>query len=139
VSEDERVPASARYKEIAECATDAAKRMRRHEVEKASRLQEEVAAGHERIAEAEAQQEQVVDGVQRRWKAAMEALWDERWMQVTRIPDADPSAAPATPQESIRAVQAASLELHEALRKSRSWLRKPRRNRRDTGDTPPPP
>jgi hypothetical protein len=133
VSDTPHVPAAVRYKEITAVAVDAAERMRRHEADKADRLTDEVAAGQERIAAAEEQKAQVAEGVRVRWSAAMEALWDERWMRVTPMPDADLSAAPATPEESIRAVQGAFLELHEALGKARwsagSML--PRRGRRE--------
>ncbi|RCW43650.1 hypothetical protein DFQ14_106128 [Halopolyspora algeriensis] len=123
-----------RYKEITATATDAVERMHELERKRAEQLEDEVVAGRERIAEAEQQEERVAEGVRSRWNAAMEALWDERWMRVTSIPAPDPSAPAATPEESLRSVQDASLELHEALGKPRwsvtSLLPKPR-SRRD--------
>ncbi|MDR7301462.1 hypothetical protein [Haloactinomyces albus] len=123
-----------RYKEITAMATSAVDRTHELERKRAARLEDATTARQERTAEAEQQEEQVTEAVRLRWNAAMEALWDERWMRVTRMPAPDPSAPAATPDESIHSVQAAYLDLHEALGKSRwsvtSWLPKPRRRSR---------
>jgi hypothetical protein len=124
--------AAARYKEITAIATTAAKRLRRHEMDKIARLEDEVAAYRERTEAADAEHEKVVEAVRLRWDEAMEELWNERWMRVTQMPSADTSAAPAKAADAIRMVQTAYLELRGALRQSRwqaaSWI--PRRGSR---------
>ncbi|QUH00008.1 hypothetical protein HUO13_03550 [Saccharopolyspora erythraea] len=115
----EQVPASVRYKELSAAATTAAQRMRRHEQDKAAELEESVTRGNSRKEEADQQREQVEKDVRTRWTLALEALWDERWLKVSSLPDPDLSAPPATPEESRRAVQDAFLELHDALDKPR--------------------
>lgn len=122
------VPAAAGYKQIIATATGAGEKMREHEREKAARLSAEVAAADERIAEAEEQRDEVVRGVHRRWNLAMEALWDERWMQVTTVPEADHRAVPGTAEQLISHVQSAYLRLRKALEKPR-WSSSLRRNR----------
>ncbi len=119
MSDVARVPAAVRYKEMTASATSAAEQMRKHEAQKSDRLNGEVVAGRERVSEAEQAEEEVAEGVRLRWNAALEALWDERWLQVTRIPDADRSASPDTADKILRKVQAAYLELHESLGKPR--------------------
>ncbi|MCI2423150.1 hypothetical protein MOQ72_37600 [Saccharopolyspora sp. K220] len=115
----EQVPASVRYKEITALATTAAQQLRRHERERAGELGEAVAAGRKRREAADERREQVREDVRKRWKAAMEALWDERWMRVKGMPEPDRAAPPATPEESRREVQSAYLALHDALEKRR--------------------
>lgn len=122
-----------RYKEIIGIATGAVDRTHELERKRAARLEDDTTVRQERTAEAEQQEEQVAEAVRLRWNAAMEALWAERWMRVTRMPAPDRSAPSATPEESIRSVQAACLELHAALGKPRwspaSWLSRSRRSR----------
>lgn len=125
--------AAERYKEITAVATGAVDRMHELERQRAARLEDESTARQERAAEAEQQQEEVAEAVRLRWSAAMEALWSERWMRVTRMPAPDPSAAASTPEESVRSVQNAYLDLHEALGRPRwsvtSWVPKSRPGR----------
>jgi len=115
VTEAEQVPAAVRYKELMALADAAAQRLRRHESERVEELTGEVATGQKRIEQAEAQREQVRDGVRRRWDEAMEELWEERWMRVTPMPEPDLSAEPATPEGPIRSVQNVYLRLRQAL------------------------
>lgn len=115
MTEAEQVPAAVRYKELMALADAAAQRLRRHESERVEELTGEVATGQKRIEQAEAQREQVRDGVRRRWDEAMEELWEERWMRVTPMPEPDLSAEPATPEGPIRSVQNAYLRLRQAL------------------------
>ncbi|MBB5153767.1 hypothetical protein [Saccharopolyspora phatthalungensis] len=115
----DQVPASERYKEIAALATTAAQQLRRHERERAGELGEAVAAGRQRREAADEQRKQVVEDVRKRWNAAMEALWDERWMQVKAMPEPDRSAAPSTPDASRRDVQEAFMALYKSLEKTR--------------------
>lgn len=115
MTEAEQVPAAVRYKELMALADAAAQRLRRHESERVEELTGEVATGQKRIEQAEAQREQVRDGVRRRWDEAMEELWEERWMRVTPMPEPDLSAEPATPEGPIRSVQNVYLRLRQAL------------------------
>jgi hypothetical protein len=115
----EQIPASVRYKEITALATTAAQQLRKHERERAGELGEAVAAGRQRREAADEQREQVVEDVRKRWNAAMEAVWDERWMKVKPMPDPDRAAPPATPDESRRDVQDAFMALYNSLDKPR--------------------
>lgn len=124
--------AADRYRDVAALATHAAQQLRDHERAKAQRLRDELADGRARLAMAEAEHAEVVEGIRKRWDHAMDALFDEKWMQVSRMPDADSDAEPCEPSEAIRRVQVAYLELRETLGKARwratSWL--PRRRPR---------
>lgn len=119
MTEQIEVPPAMRYKEIADAATAAAKRMTRYEADQVERLQEELPAVRQRVAEAEARRDEIVEAAQRRWRTAMEALWNERWMRVTPFPEPDGSAAPT--DRAIKEMQSAYFELHEAVTRSRSW------------------
>jgi hypothetical protein len=131
MSDEPAASAAMCYKELTEIATNAATRLRRLDAEKCDRLRDEVSAGQERLDEAKREQELVVEGVRKRWDSAMEELWNERWMRVTPMPEGDPAAPPASSREAIALVQAAYLELREALGKPRSWLSQSRRPRED--------
>lgn len=113
----DRAPAVARYKQLAELATTAAERVRKQEQERAARLGEEVAGSAQHIEAADEQRDQVVADVRKRWNAAMEALWDERWMRGSALPEPDPDAGPADQDEARRAVHDAFLELLGTLEK----------------------
>ncbi|MGW1679834.1 hypothetical protein [Saccharopolyspora sp. NPDC002376] len=113
------VPASIRYKELTALASTAAQDLRKHERARATELGEAVAEGQQRKDAAAEQRDQVVEDVRKRWKAAMEALWDERWMQVKGMPDPDLTAPPATPDDSRRDVHDAFLALLNALERPR--------------------
>lgn len=108
----------ARYKEIAALATDAVERMNRLERERADTLQEQATADQERLRQAQQEEEEVTHLVDLRWNNAMEELWEERWMQVTKKPAPDYSAPPAGKKELERRVQAAWLDLYHALGRS---------------------
>ncbi|MGW5649650.1 hypothetical protein ACWEV3_33230 [Saccharopolyspora sp. NPDC003752] len=115
----EQIPAAERYREITARATTAAQQLRKHERERAGELGEAVAAGKQRREAADEQREKVLDDVRKRWNAAMEALWNERWMRVTSMPDPDRTAKPSTPDDSRRDVQQAYMALYNALEKPR--------------------
>lgn len=127
---DPQVPASSRYKEIIATATGAAEKMREHEGEKAAQLAKEVASADERIAAAEQQRDEVADGAELRWNHAMEALWDERWMRVTPMPQPDHRAQPGRAADLIALMQSAYLGLRRSLEKSR-WTPTLRRGKRE--------
>ncbi|GAA4851778.1 hypothetical protein [Saccharopolyspora rosea] len=118
----ERNPASARYRELTDLANSAAERQRRAENERADELTKVVAAGQQRIKEADEARAQAVSDVRRSWHAAMEKLWHEKWMRVSGMPEPDLDAPPATPEESRRAVQEALLALVDSVSKQRGSL-----------------
>lgn len=122
VSAGAQVPAAVRYKQLAELATTAAQRARKQEQERAEELGELVADSGQRIEEADAHRDQVVADVRKRWNAAMEALWDERWMRGSTLPEPDPDAEPTDPDEARRAVHDAFLELLGTLEKPSGLL-----------------
>ncbi|GAA2783615.1 hypothetical protein [Saccharopolyspora taberi] len=115
----EHVPAAVRYKEIAATATAAAQRMRRHEREKAAELEKSVAAGETRKQQADEEHEKLVKEIQGRWNVALEQLWDERWLEVTNLPEPDRSAPPVTPEQSRRALHDSYMQLRQSLDKTR--------------------
>lgn len=118
----EQVPASIRYKELTALATTAAQQLRKHERARAAELSDEVAAGQQRKDEAAAELEAFSKDVETRWKIAVRALWGEKWIKgadVDAYPDPDLSAPRVKPEKSIRAIQAAYLELNEALERLR--------------------
>lgn len=128
----EGVPAAIRYKELTSAATTAAERLRRQENARAEELEDTVASGRRRVEDADARLEQVRADARKRWNAALEALWHERWMHVSGMPEPDHTAAVVSPEESRRAMQNALLALHRALAKQKRWL--PGRGRTRTDD-----
>ena len=96
---------------------------------------EVVAAGQQRIKEADEARAQAVSDVRRSWHAAMEKLWHEKWMRVSGMPEPDLDAPPATPEESRRAVQEALLALVDAVSKQRGSLLPRRRKSPAVPDT----
>ncbi|MFR9730929.1 hypothetical protein ACL03H_17020 [Saccharopolyspora sp. MS10] len=122
------VPAAARYKEIIAAASGAAERMREHEREKSARLAPEVAAAEQRIAAAAESRDAVRAKVDQTWKEAMAALWNERWMRVTPIPDPDRRVAAGRAETLIASVQEACDALQRSLGRSR-WSPSLRRSR----------
>ncbi|NHD18185.1 MULTISPECIES: hypothetical protein [unclassified Actinopolyspora] len=111
--------AAERYKEITALATEAAERLSERERQRAEQLEHELATERDRVEQAQQQRDQVDEGVRLRWNAAKEALWEERWMQVTQLPPPDPAAEPTSAEEAIRSVQSAYMELHEAVGQKR--------------------
>lgn len=119
MTEEVWMPPALRYKEIAAAATAAAKRMHQHEADEVERLQEELPHARQRVTDAEAHRDEIIEAARLRWRTAMKELWNERWMQVTPFPEPDGSAEPT--DRAIKQMQAAYFELHEALTRSRSW------------------
>jgi hypothetical protein len=92
----EQIPASERYKEIAGLATDAVARMREHDRERATELERELADVEQRMAQLAVQERVVRMGVQLHWEAAVEALWNERWLTIGPLPRPDEHAPEAS-------------------------------------------
>ncbi|SDO97894.1 hypothetical protein SAMN04487905_101317 [Actinopolyspora xinjiangensis] len=130
--------AAERYKEIVALATDSVDRLHELERDRIERLERELAGERERVERAEQQREQVEEGVRLRWNAALEALWEERWLRVTQLPAPDTTAEPAGAEEAIRSVQRAYLDLYEALDQGRwsapGWIPKGWLSRREHDD-----
>ncbi|KAA2263005.1 hypothetical protein F0L68_11135 [Solihabitans fulvus] len=78
-----------RYKEIAGMAAESVDRMRRHDQERASVLDRALLESQERMARIADQERIVRLGVALHWEAAVEALWDERWMTMSPQPQPD--------------------------------------------------
>ncbi|MHA6798253.1 hypothetical protein [Bounagaea algeriensis] len=121
----DEVPAAIRYKELTALAATAAERLRRHENARAAQLEDTAADAPRRVDEADAQLEQVRTDARKRWNAALEALWHERWFQVDGgMPEPDPQAPPQSAEQSRQEMQQALLQLHEATaRQKRRWIR----------------
>ncbi|SDK45256.1 hypothetical protein SAMN04487820_10840 [Actinopolyspora mzabensis] len=115
-----------RYKEIVALATGSAERLQELERDRVERLERELAGERDLVEQAEQQQEEVEEGVRLRWNAAMEALWEERWLRVTQLPAPDTTAEPAGAEDAIRSVQRAYLDLYEELEQGRwsapNWI-----------------
>jgi len=106
-----------RYRELVEAATEAGARLRKHDRETAEHLGEEVAAGKQRQEESAQRREEAIADADARWKAALGALWDERWLRSDGKPAPDRSAPPATPEESRKAMDEAYVDFHDSLAK----------------------
>ena len=111
--------AAERYRELTALATAAGKQMRKHEREVAEELGEQVAAGEARKEESEQVRDELVAEVKQRWTAAMQVVWDERWLRSSGIPAPDRDAPDATPSESRVAVHDAFEALRDAVTKPR--------------------
>ncbi len=119
-------PASERYKEAIGWAQQAIREIEERDAKRATQLAAEARAAHERLTRAVDDEILTWAAVRLGWEAAVDALWDERWLTITPLPR-PASDAPRRPpshfdQEMSRAVNA----LEDALRK-RSII--PRRRR----------
>ncbi len=75
-----------RYKEITGLATEAVERMRQQDRERAAELERELVESQGWMAQI-AEQERVVQlGARLHWEAAVKALWNERWLEMTPMP-----------------------------------------------------
>ncbi|TDC95766.1 hypothetical protein E1161_02935 [Saccharopolyspora aridisoli] len=111
--------AAERYRELTALATAAGKEMRKHERDSAEELGEKVAAGKQRTEESEKTRDELVVEVKQRWTAAMQVVWDERWLRSSGLPAADRKAPDASPSESRLAVHEAFENLRDAITKPR--------------------
>lgn len=86
-----RSSAVERYKELAGLATESVDRMRRRDAERVAELDRALQDSQQRMALVAEQERVVRMGVRLHWEAAVEALWDERWMSVSPLPAPDES------------------------------------------------
>jgi hypothetical protein len=86
-----RSSAVERYKELAGLATEAVDRMRRRDADRVAELDQALRDSQQRMALVAEQERVVRMGVRLHWEAAVEALWDERWMSVSPLPAPDES------------------------------------------------
>ncbi|MET9232732.1 hypothetical protein [Lentzea sp. NPDC003310] len=117
------ISAVERYKEIIAIATDAAARQRKLDEVRCAELAERLAATQHEIAEVRDRERVVRMGAALHWEAAVEQLWNERWLQMTTPPKPDESVPPRPQGEYNRAMDLAYQELEDALAK-RSLLRR---------------
>lgn len=120
---DEHVPASERYKEIVGWAADAAQRMRERDRERATELERELAEVERRMAQLAVQERVVRMGVQLHWEAAVEALWNERWLTIGPLPQPDESVPDASHLDFDAEVGRTYQALEDAMGK-RSLIRR---------------
>ncbi|WP_016697742.1 hypothetical protein [Actinoalloteichus spitiensis] len=111
----EPTSAADAYKEICGLVTDAVDRLRERDEQRAEQLRAELLAAEQR-REAAAEREHVTRWTARlRWEAAVELLWDQRWLRMTPLPRPDRS----TPYTDLDAcgheVDAAFEELKSSL------------------------
>lgn len=112
-----------RYKEIIAIATDAAARQRKLDEVRCAELAERLASTQEQIAEVRDRERVVRMGAALHWEAAVEQLWNERWLQMVTFPHADESVPPRPQGEYNRAMDLAYQALEDSLAK-RTLLRR---------------
>jgi molybdopterin converting factor small subunit len=119
----DRVPASERYREIAGWAAEAVEHMREHDRERAAELERELTRIEQRMAELAVQERVVRMGVKLHWEAAVEALWNERWLAIGPLPLPDERAPEADHLHFDTEVGRTYRALEESLAK-RSLIRR---------------
>ncbi|ASO22802.1 hypothetical protein FHR81_005133 [Actinoalloteichus hoggarensis] len=109
--------AGERYKELCGTATGALAAMRAHDQRLAAELHEAVAEARDDVLRA-AERERVTRLVVRlRWEAAVEALWDQRWLTMTPLPRPAAVALAYDLDECELDIDRAFDRLDEALRR----------------------
>jgi hypothetical protein len=114
-----------RYKELADLNTEAVRRMREHNRAVAEELRERLAEVDRKLAQATERERVARMVVRLHWESAVEALWNEKWLQV------GPQPGPTTPPPGVTAAVADAdvgrtyEALKEALRKPALLPRRP--------------
>ncbi|MFD1149689.1 hypothetical protein [Saccharothrix hoggarensis] len=121
--EVEALSAVERYKEIVALAGESVDRMRAADRARVRELLERLAASQDRMAEVIEQEQVVKLIVAVHWEAAVELLWDERWMTMTPVPGPDETVPPRDQREYNTAMDLAYQALEESLQK-RTLLRR---------------
>ena len=123
VPEVEAVSAVERYKEIVALAGESVKRMREVDHHRVKEAMDRLVASQDRMAAAVEQEMLTRVGVTLLWEAALEALWDERWLTMKPQPAPDESVPPRPQEEYNGLMELAHQRLEEALQK-RTLLRR---------------
>ncbi|MEU5694889.1 hypothetical protein [Actinosynnema sp. NPDC020468] len=117
------VSAVERYKEIVALAAESYERMRDNDRRRVAELLRRLAETQELMARVIEQERDVRIGVSVVWDQAVEALWDERWLEMKPMPAPDESV-PRRPQNDYTgAMDHAYQQFEDALQK-RSLLRR---------------
>ncbi|RKT52373.1 hypothetical protein [Saccharothrix australiensis] len=121
----EAAPVSAveRYKEVVALADQSVNRMRERDRERIAELVERLAASQDRVAALIEQEELTRFGVRLLWDAAVEALWEERWMRMPPLPEPEESVPPRDQRDYLVAMDVAYQALEDLLQK-RGLLRR---------------
>ncbi|MBW4719033.1 hypothetical protein [Saccharothrix obliqua] len=117
------VSAVERYKEVVALADTAVGRMRARDGERVAELLAALAASQDRVAALVEQEGLTRVGVRLLWEAALEALWEERWLQMKPLPDPDETVPPRAQRDYLTAMDVAFQALEDTLQK-RGLLRR---------------
>ncbi|CCH27916.1 hypothetical protein ABZ816_06395 [Actinosynnema sp. NPDC047251] len=122
-SEVAEVSAVERYKEMVGLAGAAVEKMRDQDRDRVRDLLARLAASQDRMAELIEQEKLTQVGVRLLWEAAVEALWEERWMQMKPVPEPDESVPARDQRDYLTAMDVAYQSLEDTLQK-RGLLRR---------------
>lgn len=78
-----------RYKELAEANSESVQRMRDHDRALAEQLRRRLAEAEQHLALATERERVARMGVRLHWEAAVEELWNERWLPVPPLRPSD--------------------------------------------------
>ncbi|HEY4022756.1 MAG TPA: hypothetical protein VGM75_28955 [Pseudonocardiaceae bacterium] len=123
--------ATRRYKDVAGLNTEAIERMREADRALTDKLNQQLRTAEQALTEVSERERVARTVVEVHWEAAMEQLWDERWLKLESMPQPAKPAPAMDPLECDAEVGRTYAVLHEALRKP-SML--PRIGRRESGE-----
>ncbi|HEX4224893.1 MAG TPA: hypothetical protein VHZ97_21170 [Pseudonocardiaceae bacterium] len=109
--------ATRRYKDVAGLNTEATERMREADRALVEKLEQQLGAAERALAEVSERERVARMGVELHWEAAMEELWDERWLKLEPMPLPAVPAPAMNPLDCDTEVGDTYAALHEALRK----------------------
>ncbi|WNV82103.1 hypothetical protein [Umezawaea sp. Da 62-37] len=122
-AEPETRSAAERYKEIIGSISEAVSTMRAHDERRVAELVARLAVSQDRMVDAIEREKVVKLGVALHWEAAVEALWEERWLQMRPMPRPDERVPPRDQNDYDAAMELAFHALEESLQK-RTLLRR---------------
>ncbi|MET1075983.1 MAG: hypothetical protein ABWY11_25270 [Umezawaea sp.] len=122
-AEPEPRSAVERYKEIIGTIGDAVTTMRAHDKSRVAELMARLAVSQDRMVDAIEREKVVKLGVALHWESAVEALWEERWLQMRPMPHPDERVPARDQNDYDAAMELAFQALEESLQK-RSLLRR---------------
>ncbi|WP_433267971.1 hypothetical protein ACQPZF_03010 [Actinosynnema sp. CS-041913] len=124
VPEAAAVSAVERYKEVAALAGESVERMRDADRDRVRELLERLAASQDRMADLIEQEKLAQAGVRLLWEAAVDLLWEERWMRMSPVPDPDESVPPRDQRDYLIAMDVAYQALEDTSQKRGLLFRK---------------